>query len=165
LTIAPQLEEFQCPTTETAPARRVLRLFGIGTGREKADPKPRSPAAMEPEERKHQFATWYFFAAFLGLMLIHYLWLQHTQIETIPYSQFEQLLVQNKIAEVFAGSDAIQGMLAESLPDGRKLFYTVRVDRDLAEQLKAHGVKVTGVPSSNFFRISYLGSCQSSSSI
>jgi cell division protease FtsH len=136
--------------TETAPARRVLRLFGIGTGREKADPTPRSPAAMEPEERKHQFATWYFFAAFLGLMLIQYLWLKHTQIETIPYSQFEQLLVQNKIAEVFVGSDAIQGMLAEPLPDGRKLFYTVRVDRELAEQLKAHDVKVTGIPSSNF---------------
>jgi cell division protease FtsH len=67
-----------------------------------------------------------------------------------PLQPVRTAAVQDKIAEVFVGSDAIKGMLAEPLCDGRKLFYTVRVDRELAEQLKAHGVKVTGIPSSNF---------------
>ena len=51
-------------------------------------------------------------------MLIQYLWVQYTQIETIPYSQFEQLLDQNKISEVLVGSDTIQGTLKEPFPDG-----------------------------------------------
>jgi len=137
---------------DTAPAlaRRVLRFFGLDKEADRAGPRTTSRPPREPQERKHQFATWYVFAAFLGVMLVQYLWIQHTEVETIPYSQFEQLLAQNKIAEVFVGSNAIQGTLTDPLPDGRKLFYTVRVDRELAGQLKAHGVKVTGVPSSNF---------------
>ena len=83
-------------------------------------------------------------------MLIQYLWVQYTQIETIPYSQFEQLLDQNKISEVLVGSETIQGTLKEPFPDGRKLFSTTRVDPELASKLTAHGVKVTGAPSSSF---------------
>ena len=83
-------------------------------------------------------------------MLIQYVWLVYTQVETIPYSQFEQLLNENKISEVLVGHDFIQGTLKQPLPDGRKLFYTVRVDPALADMLKAHGVTITGAPSNNF---------------
>jgi cell division protease FtsH len=83
-------------------------------------------------------------------MLIQYVWLVDTKVETIPYSQFEQLLNENKISEVLVGHDSIQGKLKQPLPDGRKLFYSVRVDPALADRLKAHGVTITGEPSSNF---------------
>ena len=135
---------------ESKPAWRFLQFFGLEGSRESASAKANNRPAKEPEERKHQFATWYIFAAFLGVMLIQYLWLQYTQIETIPYSQFEQLVDQNKISEVLVGSDTIQGTLKEPFPDGRKLFNTIRVEPDLAAKLSAHGVKVTGAPSSNF---------------
>ena len=141
----------QSPTTESAPAWRILRFFGLDNRRDKESPTADKRPPREPEDRKHQFAIWYFFAAFLGLMLIQYLWVQYTQIETIPYSQFEQLLDQNKISEVLVGSDTIQGTLKEPFPDGRKLFRTTRVDPELAGKLTAHGVKVTGSPSSNLF--------------
>jgi cell division protease FtsH len=136
--------------TESKPAWRFLRFFGLENSRESTGAQANNRPTKEPEERKHQFATWYIFAAFLGLMLIQYLWLQYTQIETIPYSQFEQLVDQNKISEVLVGSDTIQGTLKEPFPDGRKLFNTIRVEPDLAAKLSAHGVKVTGAPSSNF---------------
>jgi len=103
----------------------------------------------EPEERKHQFAVWYMFAAFLGLMLIQYVWLSFSQVETIPYSQFEQLLDDNKIATVLVGPDTIQGKLKNPLPDQKSLFYTVRVDPNLTDRLKAHGVTITGAPTNN----------------
>ena len=61
------------------------------------------------------------------------MWLVYTQVETIPYSQFEQLLNENKISEVLVGHDSIQGTLKQPLPDGRKLFYSVRVDPALAD--------------------------------
>jgi cell division protease FtsH len=126
---------------------RFLRFGDYGD--ETALPKAKTPP-KEPEERKHHFAVWYVFAAFLGVMLIQYLWLAYTQVETIPYSQFEQLLTENKVSEVLVGPDTIQGTLKQPLPDGRKLFYTVRVDPVLADKLKEHGVTITGAPSSNF---------------
>jgi cell division protease FtsH len=136
--------------TESKPAWRFLRFFGLENNRERASAKPKNRPPKEPEERRHQFATWYIFAAFLGVMLIQFLWLQYTQVETIPYSQFEQLIDQNKISEVLVGSDTIEGTLKEPLPDGRKLFKTTRVDPEFAAKLSAHEVKVTGAPSSNF---------------
>ena len=141
----------QSTSTESAPVWRILRFFGLDNRSDKDSPTAKNSRTKEPEDRKHQFAIWYFFAAFLGVMLIQYLWVQYTQIETIPYSQFEQLLDQNKISEVLVGSDTIQGTLKEPFPDGRKLFSTTRVDPELASKLTAHGVKVTGAPSSNFF--------------
>ena len=71
---------------EPAPGWRFLQFLGFGNKHDKAvQPKAKKPA-KEPEERKHQFATWYIFAAFLGVMLIQSLWLRFTQVETIPYS-------------------------------------------------------------------------------
>ena len=135
---------------EPAPGWRFRRFLRFGdNGDETAQPKAKKPP-KEPEERKHHFAVWYVFAAFLGVMLIQYMWLFYTQVETVPYSQFEQLLNENKISEVLVGQDTIQGTLKQPLPDGRKLFYTVRVDPSLADKLKEHGVTITGAPSSNF---------------
>jgi cell division protease FtsH len=135
------------PTTNTEPAHgwRFLQYLGFGNDRQGSAPsKPKQ--SNEPEDRKHHFAIWYIFAAFLGVMLIQFLWLRFSEVETIPYSQFEQLLAQNKISEVFVGSDTIRGTLKEPLPDGRKLFYTVRVDPALADKLSEHGVTITGAP-------------------
>src|SRR6266481_1688412 len=138
------------PTKDMEPAPGWREFLGFGDNRDKAvEPNAKKPP-KEPEERKRQFATWYFFAAFLGVMLIQFLWLHFTQIETIPYSQFEQLLADNKISEVLIGNETIQGTLKEPFPDGRKLFYTVRVDPELADKLKERGVTITGTPSSSF---------------
>ncbi|WP_199762841.1 ATP-dependent zinc metalloprotease FtsH [Bradyrhizobium guangdongense] len=90
-------------------------------------------------------------AAILGggllLVVLQFGLTTYGSIETIPYSQFEQLLTQDKIAEVSVGSDMIQGKLKEPLPSGKSAFITARVDMALAEKLAARGVSVTGVPS------------------
>ena len=115
-------------TGKSKPGWRFVKLFRYSEAPSAGPSKGtgnRTP--KEPEERKHQFATWYIFAAFLGLMLVQFLWLRFTQIDTIPYSQFEQLLDENKIAEVLVGPETVQGTLKEPFPDGRKEFYTVRV--------------------------------------
>ena len=127
---------------------RLPRFLGFAGTATRREPRAKKPPKA-PEDRKHQFAIWYIFVAFLGVMLIQYVWLAYTQVETIPYSQFEQLLSENKIADVTVGADTIQGTLKQPLPDGRKLFYTVRVDPQLADKLKEHGVTVTGAPSNN----------------
>jgi cell division protease FtsH len=137
------------PITNTGPAHgwRFLQYLGIGNNRDASTQSNAKQPPKEPEERKHHFAIWYIFAAFLGVMLVQFLWLRLNEVETIPYSKFEQLLTDNKISEVLVGSDTIQGTLKEPLPDGRKLFYTVRVDPALADKLREHGVTITGAPS------------------
>ena len=101
----------------------------------------------EPSTRKHDVVIWYVFAAFIGMLVLQWGWATYSQIETIPFSQFGQLVSENKVSEVAVGQDAIQGKLKEALPDGKKAFVTARVDADLADKLAAHGVIVTGVPS------------------
>ena len=90
------------PSKETQPAlpKRLLELLGYQDKSEgQKRPGPNRPR-KEPEERKQHFAAWYIFAAFLGVMFVQYLWLRYSQVETIPYSQFEQLLNDNKITSV-----------------------------------------------------------------
>ncbi|WP_128927111.1 ATP-dependent zinc metalloprotease FtsH [Bradyrhizobium guangxiense] len=82
----------------------------------------------------------------LLLVMLQFGLATYNSTETIPYSQFEQLLAQDKIAEVAVGSDTIQGKLKEPLPNGKSAFITARVDMALAEKLAAKGTRVTGVP-------------------
>ena len=53
---------------------------------------------MEPEVRKRQIMIWYVIAAFIGVLLLQYFWSSYSQVEIIPYSEFEQLLDQGKVA-------------------------------------------------------------------
>ncbi|HVZ51341.1 MAG TPA: ATP-dependent zinc metalloprotease FtsH [Pseudolabrys sp.] len=103
---------------------------------------------MEQDARKRQIMIWYTVAAVIGVLLVQYFWMSYTQIETIPYSEFERLLGDNKVTEVTVGADSIQGKLNAPLPSGKSAFYTTRVDPKLASDFAAHNVVVNGAPSS-----------------
>lgn len=102
---------------------------------------------MDPDTRKRQIMTWYIIAAVFGVLLFQSFWSSYTEVETIPYSTFEQLLNGGKVAEVTVAADSVQGVLKEPLPSGRRAFYAVRVDPQLAEKLSAQGVVVKGATS------------------
>jgi cell division protease FtsH len=102
---------------------------------------------MDPEAQKRQLTVWYVIAAVFGFLLVQSYWSGTSQTEAIPYSAFEQLLNEGKIAEVTVGPESVQGVLSEPLPSGKRAFTTVRVDPQLAEKLSARGVVVKGAPS------------------
>ena len=77
---------------------------------------------MDSEARKRQIMVWYTLAAVLGVLLLQYFIASYSEVETIPYSQFEQLLNADKIAEVTVKTDSIQGRLVDALPSGKKAF-------------------------------------------
>jgi cell division protease FtsH len=108
---------------------------------------------MEPDARKRQFMIWYVLAAMLGILLFQAFWSSYSQVETIPYSEFETLLDQGKVAEVTVGADSVQGTLKEPLPSGKREFFAVRVDPQLAEKLASHQVVVKGVASGGVIQI------------
>src|ERR1700681_939977 len=74
------------------------------------------------------------------------------QIATIPYSQFQELLQQGKVADVGVSDRFIQGTLKEPLPGGQKQFVTTRVDQEFAGELDKYGVRYTGQIESTFLR-------------
>jgi cell division protease FtsH len=78
------------------------------------------------------------------------IWNTSRQTEAIPYSEFEQLVTDKKIAEVVIDSDMIEGTLKEPAPDGKTKFVTVRVDPAIADKLVTEGIKVTGAPPTGF---------------
>jgi len=102
---------------------------------------------MDADARKRQILTWYVIAAVVGVLVFQYFWASYSQIETVPYSEFERLLTEGKVAEVSVSADSIRAALKEPLPSGKREIFAVRVDPDLAAKLAARDVVVTGVRS------------------
>src|SRR5271168_924092 len=108
---------------------------------------------MRGMEKKQQIHFWYVIAAVLLMLFIQSLYLESKKLTPIPYSQFEQLLDQDKVKEVWISQNQIQGTLKEALPKGTKDFVTTRVQPpELAENLTKHGVVYTGLIESTWLR-------------
>ncbi len=92
--------------------------------------------------------------AYMGIAVVVILllqsWLGGKGAKVIPYSEFEQLLKNNQIEEVYVRQNVLQGKLQNPLPDGGDRFITTRVDPQLADRLRASNVKFTGVVESTW---------------
>ena len=119
--------------------KKIDELFD----RSRAPMGPRSPM-----DRRTTINIWYIVAAVAGFMLVQGFYQSSKQYTTIPYSQFERLLDEDKIDKVWIEKDSIQGTLKEAEKDGLKQFVTTRVDSGLAARLDGHHVTYFGeVPS------------------
>jgi cell division protease FtsH len=85
----------------------------------------------------------YVIIAALGVMALQDWWIRSQAVATLPYSEFQKLVRENKVAEVLVSQDQVQGELKEPL-NGKKKFVTVRVDSDMVKELDQHGVTYTG---------------------
>jgi cell division protease FtsH len=93
--------------------------------------------------RKTGFNVGYVFLAIFGVLMLQDLWIRGQAVATIPYSKFQQLVREDKVAAVVVAEDEITGELREPL-DGKKRFSTNRVDPELAKELEGHGVEYAG---------------------
>ena len=86
------------------------------------------------------------------ILLFQSWWINTRTIQQIPYSEFEQLLEEGKVAEVAISQDSIEGIL--NVPPGEPVrkFKTTRVEPELTEQLRQYGVTYSGVIQSTFLR-------------
>ncbi|MEK6685112.1 MAG: ATP-dependent zinc metalloprotease FtsH [Pseudomonadota bacterium] len=103
-------------------------------------------------DKKAQVNFWFIVVAVLSLLLVQNLYTQYTQVEPIPYSRFQHLLEQGRVAEIAITENQIFGTLKEKHADGFKDFVTTRVEPDLAEVLDKHHVVYTGVVQSTWLR-------------
>jgi cell division protease FtsH len=97
-----------------------------------------------------RFHLGYAALALLGVLLVNDLWMRSRVVATVPYSEFQRLVSERKVKEVWISQDAVVGELTEPLPGGQRRFTTTRVDRDLAADLAAGGVTFSGRVVSNF---------------
>ncbi len=93
----------------------------------------------------------YLLIALVGVLMLQSLWMQSREVLEIPYSEFEELLQGDQIAEVVIGSDRIRGELKEPR-DGKSRFVTTRVEPELVDKLAEHGVAFSGEVESTFLQ-------------
>jgi len=94
-----------------------------------------------PQARNFTFV--YFILAFIGIIVINSYFFR-SDVKTIPYSEFKELVAKGRISDVVIDSDTIQGDL--TLSDQKKTrFLTSRVDDpDLVKDLQKSGIKFSG---------------------
>ncbi|HTV30401.1 MAG TPA: ATP-dependent zinc metalloprotease FtsH [Xanthobacteraceae bacterium] len=87
-------------------------------------------------------------AALIAFMMIQSFYQSSKQYTTIPYSEFQTLLNQDKIDQVWIEQNTIEGTLKQPGKNGLKQFVTTRVAPDLAAELDKHHVTFSGeIPS------------------
>ena len=96
-------------------------------------------------ERPWHFDIGYVLFALIAILLFQQFWSMYQEAEVVPYSEFESLLRDDKIADVEVGEHVIRATLKKPLPDGRKELLSVRVDPNIAEELEAAKVKYYGI--------------------
>ncbi len=101
-----------------------------------------------------RFNLSYILFAIFGVLLIHDVWVQQTQVETIPYSEFERLLKANELKEVNVGPTYITGTTKTPLEGKRDHFMTTRVDPLLAKDFAAasSNAKLMGIVENTFLK-------------
>ncbi|WP_159726300.1 ATP-dependent zinc metalloprotease FtsH [Methylosinus sp. Ce-a6] len=97
------------------------------------------------KDKAWSFHIAYFLLALIGVLILQQMWTVYRQTEVVPYSEFESLLRESKIASVEVGSDIVRATLEEPMKDGRKQIVAVRVPTDIAAELEAAKVKYSGV--------------------
>ncbi|HXY57705.1 MAG TPA: ATP-dependent zinc metalloprotease FtsH [Methylocystis sp.] len=95
--------------------------------------------------RKWAFDIGFLLIALIGVLFLQQTWEKAQQTDVIPYSEFLDLLNEDKVADVAVGDQSIQATLKEPLPDKRKNVIAVRVDPIIATELESHKVKFSGV--------------------
>jgi cell division protease FtsH len=95
---------------------------------------PDTPA-LKPPEPKHHITIGYTFVALLIFLALQYWLSTSAQVEEIPYSQFQTLLDDGKIADITVDQNTIRGTLKEPLAGGHKEFTAVRVEPAIADKL------------------------------
>lgn len=103
-------------------------------------------------QRPSNFNIWYLVVAILGVLLLRDIWVASTQVQQIPYSEFQAKLKEGQIKDIAISSNVIQGAYKSPQVDGRTRFATTRVEPELAKDLAEYDVQFSGVIESTWLR-------------
>jgi len=114
---------------------RLRALFAPGSVQKRK-------GAMPP---KTHFSIWYFVLAFLLITYVQQYFVS-PKVETIPYSQFKQNLVDGNVTKAVIGPEKIEGTIKGKDAKREQDFISIRVDDpNLVKELDEHKVRYTGL--------------------
>jgi cell division protease FtsH len=100
-----------------------------------------------PIKQEHHFQFYYIAAAFLALMAVQdYLSTKAGSVQTLPYSQFQDMLHTGKLDNLVVTATQIEGSIKAPEKDKPARFTTNRVDPALAQSLAADHVTFSASP-------------------
>lgn len=94
--------------------------------------------------KKNRQSVIYAMSAALLMMLLQN-WLSGRPVNVFSDGEFEQLLKDKQIEEVYVRPDILEGQLKKSTPNDEELLVTTRVDPRLPDRLGQSDVQFTGV--------------------
>ena len=102
-------------------------------------------------EKTTRFNVAYVLFAVFAVLALQQWWQTAQTVEVVPYSEFEKLLAEDRIAEVTVSDQRITGKL-KAPQNGKTVAVANLVQPDLAERLSKYGVAYTRVHESTFLR-------------
>ena len=103
-------------------------------------------------DKKEQINFWYVMVAIFSILFLQNIYNEHTKIESISYSRFQDFLEQGRVSEIAITDQYIYGTLKAPHADGFKDFVTTRVEPEFAEELDKYDVSYSGVVNSTWLR-------------
>jgi len=101
-------------------------------------------------EKKYKFSMWYVLLGIWVVLLIQSYLSNALAVKTIPYSEFLNLVKENRVTEVAISANQIQGKM--NVDGGEQMFKTLRVDPDISALLEQHNVTFKGQVESTLLR-------------
>jgi cell division protease FtsH len=95
-------------------------------------------------KREHKINFLYVIAAFFALLLIQEFLYPQNHMKTIPYSEFQTLVEQDKVTDLVVGATQITGTYKEPVDGSVLHFSTNRVEPTLAQELAKTKVPFSG---------------------
>ena len=102
-------------------------------------------------EKNTKFNIWYVLAAIWGVVLLQNMIFNQLRPVVIPYSEFIDAVMEDRVVEIAIGQDKINGILRDKESGKEINFSTVRVETDLSKSLAEHNVKFSGRVENTFF--------------
>ncbi len=101
-----------------------------------------SPCHRDAMEKQTKFNLAYFAFTLIAMLLVQQWWQQAQTLEVVPYSEFEKMLADGRIAEVTVGDRQVIGKL-KTAEGGKAIVVANRVEPDVAERISKYGVPYT----------------------
>ncbi|HHH1250682.1 TPA: ATP-dependent zinc metalloprotease FtsH [Yersinia enterocolitica] len=103
-------------------------------------------------EKKNQWNTGYWIVALLLLLSLRSYWQTAKTVEPVPYSEFEKVLAEGRVAEVLVSDRTVTGRLKSPDSRGKTTIVATRVEPDLADRLSKYDVPYARVLESTWLR-------------
>ena len=103
-------------------------------------------------EKKNQWNTGYWIVALLLLLSLQSYWQTAKTVEPVPYSEFEKVLAEGRVAEVLVSDRTVTGRLKSPDSRGKTTIVATRVEPELADRLSKYDVPYARVLESTWLR-------------